>query len=234
VQNFMAKSGGVSEDEFRSHGRSVVAPGINYYVRMYNEAGGELYDLKLAYTAASVFDPRVLKSITIERAKVLVDGLKGFEFRTFTDQFIQDLKNELERLKHMADADYNWDDVEGASAYNEKLKKKIAKQRNLREDDPSTDSREGRYRTWEDDPGEQARRIWIWWLDRFDRFSAFAKAARLIVLIQTSSASVERLFSKLKLLVDAIGESQLEETVETRLFVQYNLVRYGVYQSPPA
>jgi hypothetical protein len=232
LENFCAKAGGVSEDDFRAHGRSVVAPGIAYYVKMYNVAGGELYDLKLAYVAASVLNPRLLKMIIIERANVMVGGLVGFGFWAFTQEFNQALKNELERWKEMADADYNWNGVEGASAYNKKLKKKIARQRSLRKDDPSTDCREERYRTWEDDSGEQAGRIWIWWTERFDRFDAFTKAARLIVLVQTSSASVERLFSRVKLIVDAVGESQLEETLKTRTFVQYNMVRHGIYQAP--
>jgi hypothetical protein len=54
-----------------------------------------------------------------------------------------------------------------------------------------------------------------------------------VALVQTSSASVERLFSVLKLVVDAIGHFMLEETLVTRLFAQYNMVRYGIYQSPP-
>jgi hypothetical protein len=50
-------------------------------------------------------------------------------------------------------------------------------------------------------------------------------ALRLVALIQTSSASVERLFSAMKLVVDLIGQSMLEETVEAWLFVQYNMAR---------
>jgi hypothetical protein len=101
----------------------------------------------------------------------------------------------------------------------------------LEENDPTFDSREERYKTWEDDPGEEARRIWIWWSDVHDQFASFSTALRLVALVQTSSASVERLFSVLKLLVDAIGNSMLEETLETRLFVKYNMVRHGIYQS---
>jgi hypothetical protein len=48
-----------------------------------------------------------------------------------------------------------------------------------------------------------------------------------VALVQTSSASVERLFSVLKLVVDAIGNSMLEETLGTRLFVKYKMVRHA-------
>jgi hypothetical protein len=101
----------------------------------------------------------------------------------------------------------------------------------LQENDPSFDSREERYKTWKDDPGEQARRIWIWWSHVRDKFNAFSLALRLVALVQTSSASVERLFSVLKLIVESIGHSMLEETLETRLFVKYNMVRHNIYQS---
>jgi hypothetical protein len=103
----------------------------------------------------------------------------------------------------------------------------------LQGNDPSLDSNEELYLAWEDDPGEQARRIWFWWYGCRDQFDAFPTALRLVALVETSSASVESLFSVLKLAVDAIGKFMLEETLVTRLFVQYNMVRYGVYQSPP-
>jgi cation transport regulator ChaC len=74
---------------------------------MYNVAGGELYDLKLAYVAASVLNPRLLKTITIERAKVMVGGL-GFGFRAVIQEFIQALKNELERWRMQTTTGMVW------------------------------------------------------------------------------------------------------------------------------
>ena len=50
---------------------------------------------------------------------------------------------------------------------------------------------------------------------------------RLVGLVQVLSASVERLFSQLKLVVNAVGHSQLEETLEARLFVQENMLPNG-------
>ena len=49
-------------------------------------------------------------------------------------------------------------------------------------------------------------------------FTFLAKALRIVVLAQPSSASVERVFSQLKMIVDACGERMLEETLETRMF----------------
>ena len=79
-------------------------------------------------------------------------------------------------------------------------------------------------KTWKDDPIEQARRVWEWW--RANRSSPgihfFATAARLLALVQVSSASVERIFSQVKLICETTGVQPLEETVEVRLFERCN------------
>eukprot|EP00986_Skeletonema_menzelii_P006502 scaffold2475_cov73-Skeletonema_menzelii.AAC.4 len=45
-------------------------------------------------------------------------------------------------------------------------------------------------------------------------------AIRLVVLTQTSSCFIERVFSKLKLIRDAVGDNTLENITEVRLLVQ--------------
>ena len=45
---------------------------------------------------------------------------------------------------------------------------------------------------------------------------------RLVVLTQTSSCFIERVFSKLKLIRDAVGDNMLENITEIRLLVQCN------------
>ena len=47
-------------------------------------------------------------------------------------------------------------------------------------------------------------------------------AARLVALVQVSSASVERVFSQVKLICETCGVSPLEETLETRLMERVN------------
>ena len=80
-------------------------------------------------------------------------------------------------------------------------------------------------RTWKDDKAETARRIWEWWRVRVYRVKVFdfwPLALRLVALVQPSSARMERVFSQLKLVLDAVGSSCLEETVEARMFVRQN------------
>ena len=53
-------------------------------------------------------------------------------------------------------------------------------------------------------------------------FKFWPLALRLVALLQPSSARMERIFSQLKLNLEALGLSSLEKTVEARLFVREN------------
>ena len=75
---------------------------------------------------------------------------------------------------------------------------------------------------WKLDDGEYACRIWEWWRARITNFPCFALALRLVVLAQLSSCSVERVFSRLKLIQDICGGGMYEDMLEMRLFIQCN------------
>jgi hypothetical protein len=53
-------------------------------------------------------------------------------------------------------------------------------------------------------------------------FNFWPTALRLVVLVQPSSAFVERVFSQTKLIIEQIGVSCLEETDEARTMVRCN------------
>ena len=53
-------------------------------------------------------------------------------------------------------------------------------------------------------------------------FPAWKHAIRLVVLVQPSSAATERLSTRLKIIVDACGESMLPDMLEYRLFQRCN------------
>jgi hypothetical protein len=76
--------------------------------------------------------------------------------------------------------------------------------------------------SWEKSPAEKARRIFEWWKIRVPVFKYWPTALRLIVLVQPSSAFVERAFSQIKLIIQQIGVSGLEETLEARALVHCN------------
>ena len=75
---------------------------------------------------------------------------------------------------------------------------------------------------WKVDPGEYACKIGEWWKPRVDVSPFHVLALRLVVLTQLSSCSVERIFSRLKMIRDLCGDNMKEDTNERRLFLQYN------------
>ena len=89
-----------------------------------------------------------------------------------------------------------------------------------------TNGREPHYANWKIDPGERARRIWMWWQPRLQTekvgFKHFAYMLGTIVLNQVSSASVERVFSQLNFIVRTCGRALLEDTLEMRLMHRIN------------
>ena len=108
-----------------------------------------------------------------------------------------------------------WDKVDGAAAYDKDLKEKQESK------DPDIKAKFAG-KTWRDDRIEKARRVWEWWKTYHHKFTFLSNAVRLVVLVQTSSASVERVFSQVKIIVDTIGELALESTLETRLMQRVN------------
>jgi hypothetical protein len=70
-----------------------------------------------------------------------------------------------------------------------------------------------------------ARRIWEWWKTKVTYvklFDYWPTALRLVVLVQPSSAFVERAFSQVKHIVDQLGVSALQSNIEARLMVRCN------------
>ena len=68
--------------------------------------------------------------------------------------------------------------------------------------------------TWRGDKDEKARRVWEWRKTYYHKLTYFSTAVRLVALDQTSSASVERVFSQVKFIAETLGESTLESTIE--------------------
>ena len=70
-----------------------------------------------------------------------------------------------------------------------------------------------------DDPREKARRIWEWWRIHQEKFIYVKTAVRLVVLVQVSSAPVERVFSRLRLIVETSHQNTLHDAILLRLFI---------------
>ena len=65
--------------------------------------------------------------------------------------------------------------------------------------------------TWREDDTEYSRRIREWWKTRVGKFPYHSLTLRLVVLTQTSSCSVERVFSHLSLIREISGENLKED-----------------------
>ena len=134
------------------------------------------------------------------------------------------MKTELTHLVVYA-RQYNGDNAPGADDYEKKQRQRHARRGHGL---PSYRREYLAPRRWEDDPGERARRIWEWWrgllkADADDeirsKVPSFLKVVMLVALVQVSSAAAERVFSLLKRVRDACGDSLVESTLELRLFL---------------
>ena len=239
-------AGPLTAAEFEAFGRAAVQPGYDYYTKLYRTVGGQMYPLRQALRAAIVFDPLKLKVMSRLTAELLVDDLKHFGFPEFTLAFFDNLKAELPKLLEHAQKPFDWGTVPGAAEYDAALERECKRKAAVAaaaaaaakgasssssapvepEESAASERTKEDIQYWQQDPAEKARRIWEWWVVRVNgdapAFVHGPVALRLVALVQPSSADVERLFSQLKLILEQIGVSGLEEGIETRLMVRVN------------
>jgi hypothetical protein len=184
--------------------------------------------------------PIVMKEVSTETATDFINDLRSFNFPEFNDSFLKGLGKEIPLFMKHVNAEFDWDAVVGAKEYDKKLQeKKLAAELLAVYNSSSSTNRvfseiytdESHIKSWKDDASECARRVWEWWRSRLvgsNTFMYFPTALRLIILVQSSSAFIERVFSQLKLIIEQIGEAALESTLEARAFVRMNKMVYGM------
>jgi len=238
---FIAKAGPLTAEQFEAYGRAAVLPGFEYFAKLFVAADGEMWGLKMAYYAATVFDALKLRDMTAASAIMRIDHLVHFNFPEFTPAFLTGLKTELPQVLAHAQKPFDWTGVPGGAEYDAALSRKIKlKQAKTAAAAaaaaaassssvvaapviPGVSERtEEEFFDWKQDPVERARRLWEWWMPRVGEFRFWTKALRLVALVQPSSAEVERLFSQLKLIVEQIGVRGLEEGYEARTMTRVN------------
>ena len=179
--------------------------GYDYFTAKYITPGGELHDLKRAFKGAGVFAPKALAEMDPAALEALIDLLALFGFPEFTAEFLQGMKAELPEVIRHAKQPFDWARVKGAAEYDVALVRRkrtgaAAAAFPAAAAPPAAMTREKKFGKWEEDPMELARRIWDWWRARLcgvDLLKCWSKAARLVALVQTSSARMERAFSQL-------------------------------------
>jgi hypothetical protein len=161
---------------------------------------------------ASLDDSRA-RLMTITWMAQRVEECRSFGFPEFCRQKMLDgMKGELAVYFKQIQGVFDWDGVPGARKYNKSLE--------------NTNNKTDLKKIWQDDPKEVARRVWQWWVANNGNFHYLSIAVRLIVLVQTSSASAERAFSQLGLILDGLGNCALDDVVELRLFERVNREKY--------
>ena len=203
-------------DEFVDLGMEVARPIAEEYKRLFIHPNGDYYNIVKAYMAARVLNPLVAADMSQEEMVDALRDLTAFGFDELRSAVIQDLIDEIPKYRAAINStsDSFWSNVEGAAKYDDDLRRK-------KEEDPDKYADH----TWQSDRIEQARRVWEWWRAKRAKFAYFYTAARLVAIVPISSASVERVFSQVKFIIESVGESVLEETLETRVMERINKYR---------
>ncbi len=204
-------------EEFVQHGKDSVDGIFLDFKHLFIAQNGDYHNIAVAYTSAEVLNPISAATMSVVE---ITDAMKDLGSHFGIDEFreghgiIDDMILEIGTYKRIATSanDAFWNTLDGSSMYDEKLVSRIAKGKiadNV---------------TWKYDPIETARRVWEFWRVHRKNVAIFhiAKAARLIALVQISSASVERIFSQMKQIQDSCGDSMLEETFFGRVCERCN------------
>ena len=198
------------------HGKDILKPAADYFYNIFQKEDGECHHTLEIAEAAQMFNPIFLAGLSDSDVEVvlhdLAEKLKATKFKQFeSDTFMRRLKEEMPKVLNAAKRDHGLDKYAPSRRYKTRLQRRI---RRLGKDESELD--------WKEDGGEYAERIWQWWKARKKHYPMHYLALRLIVLIQLSSCSVERVFSKLKEIRDAVGDRMLEDISEIRLLLQCN------------
>jgi hypothetical protein len=199
---------GINIQDFLAHGTAIVKQGFDYFESKVIDPEGTYYEIMHCYRGAKLFNPLVAKYLRIQELEALADDLSNFKFVAFTPAFLGRLKKDIPRYMNLLGAPFDWESLPGASEWASKQK------------EPNRD--------WQEDQLEVARRIWEWWRIHREKFHYMKEAVRLVVLVQVSSAAVERVFSRLRLILETTQEGVLHDAITIRLFEAVNSKYYDI------
>lgn len=206
----------VTYEDFMHLGMEAVEPVIRDYKRLFISSSGDYAAFVKGCMGARALYYFAAKDMTVTEIKdCLRDMFEAFDFDEFrsANNLLADCIDEIPKYlaKLHSTPETFWSEVEGAEEYDAKLERQ-------KQQDPEKHGN----RTWRDDRIEATRRAWEWWRCYRKNFTYLSLVARLVVLIPITSASVERVFSQVKFIIETIGESGLQETLELRLMERVN------------
>jgi hypothetical protein len=197
----------IFDNDFKHYALDIVKAGIEYYIE---QMAGSLADIRRGIRAVRCFDPIFIKENDMLTITEHVRDLKSLGLPSLNEACITGIiDNELQTMKQQTEnCELELEMVEGAEEYNNKME--------------MLNDQNGTNKTWKEDYSEYGRRVWKWWGSRKYRFIHATKAVKLVALIQTSSAFVERVFSQVQLITREIGEERLRDNIETRVMRRVN------------
>ena len=134
-----------------------------------------------------------------------------FNFPEFDHEFINKFVKEIPDIVHrVVTFEFDWGEFKKSRLFETSLEKRRRIMGDAVDDD------------WKNDAGKKATRIWGWWqsivIDE-SIFPCFLSALRLVVILQVSSCTVERVFSQMKYALDFCG-NVYEDHLEVRMFAR--------------
>ena len=200
-------------DDIKAFANAIVKPCAKYFGQNFFSDNGSLTKFRTGLRGVRVFDPKYIHVRDVVTLEQYIDDLASFEISKINETLRAMMKSELADLKgDVSSWEIDFD--------------KICKDLNVVDEEHDEN-----FVKWEDDHSMHARCIWKWWGSKYHKYPGFGSVVRSIALLQTSSASVERVFSQLKLIVGQIGQSALEDNFELRLMRRVNKEFFGTYNN---
>jgi len=230
LANFKSDNSPFTYQEFVDFAHEQLKPGFDYYRGKYLTRGGELSSFRSAMRGASVFDVLELQHMQEGLAGMLIRDISYFGFPSIDEEVLHQMTRELPALIELCKLPFDWSKVDGAAKYDSTVASGLSSSSSrvcsptFRSPERFECTEENAKGLWKKDPVEKARRIWAWWnqMNTDGRCDTFNLVRRQLALVQPSSASAERGFSRLKLILDQIGDSAMKDTILTRLMISVN------------
>ena len=99
-----------------NHATSIGQPAVEFCHKLFNNEGSDCYNIRQMAEAAQIFNPIFLLGHTdadiVTQLHLLIDKLKSFGYKCFTEGFLRQLKKELPQVVKEADRDHDLDRID--------------------------------------------------------------------------------------------------------------------------
>ena len=122
-----------TKEFFLDHAKSIGKPAVDYYNKMFNDQGGDCYNIRQMVEASQIFNSLFLSGHTdveiITKLFPLADKLLSFGYNHLTKEFIAQLKKELPRIVKEADKYHDLDTINCSKQFKTRMQKRIGRKK---------------------------------------------------------------------------------------------------------